>query len=243
MKVQLLLTPHTLDHVDLEGKTVVVIDVLRSSTTICASLLAGARGVIPVAEPGEAGELRAKLGTDASVLAGERQGVKIENFQYGNSPGEFTPETVAGKNVILCTTNGTRVFAMTAGAGSVYSGALVNVSSVAEGIMAVMKDTVIVCSGREGGFSIEDTLCGGLLVDHLAGRTRGGVTLNDAAAMARLLYRDRKMSLRDAIAEGEHGRFLASIGFAGDVGICSQVDTMPVLPFLKEGRLVRTDGV
>ena len=243
MNIQLLLTPYPLDRADLEGKIVVVIDVLRSSTTICASLLAGARGVIPVAEPGEAGELRAKLGPETSVLAGERQGVKIESFQFGNSPTEFTPETVAGKNVILCTTNGTRVFGMTTGAGQVYSGALTNVSSVADAIMAESKDTIIVCSGREGGFSIEDTLCGGLLIDQLAGQQHCIVTLNDAGSMARLLYRERKDSLPEAIAQGEHGRFLASIGLGGDVRLCSQVDAMPVLPVLKDGRLVRVEGV
>ncbi|MEW5796717.1 MAG: 2-phosphosulfolactate phosphatase [Candidatus Zixiibacteriota bacterium] len=242
MNIQLLLTPYPLDRADLDGKTVVVVDVLRSSTTICASLLAGARGVIPVAEPGEAGELRAKLGPDSSVLAGERQGVKIENFQFGNSPTEFTPETVAGKNVILCTTNGTRVFGLTTGAGQVFSGALTNVSSVADALLAEMKDTVIVCSGREGGFSIEDTLCGGLLIDQLTSRLRS-VTLNDAGSMARLLYRERKNSLHEAIAQGEHGRFLASIGLDGDVALCSQVDAMPILPVLKDGRLVRAESL
>jgi 2-phosphosulfolactate phosphatase len=242
MNVQLLLTPHTLDHVELEGKTVVVIDVLRSSTTICASLRAGARGVIPVAEPGEAGELRAKLGPGASVLAGERKGVKIENFQFGNSPAEFTPETVGGKNVILCTTNGTKVFDMTARAGQVYCGALVNISSIAEAVATLKQDLVIVCSGREGGFSIEDTLCGGLLIDLLATRHRQKIILNDAGALARLLYRERKDALEEAIAQGEHGRYLASLGMATDVVLCSYVDSMPVVPVLRDGRLVRIEG-
>ena len=242
MNVQLLLTPHTLDYVELEGKTVVVIDVLRSSTTICASLLAGARGVIPVAEPGEAGELRAKLGPDASVLAGERGGVKIENFQFGNSPTEFTPESVSGKSVILCTTNGTRVFGMASHAALVFSGALVNASVVAEAVATADVDTVIVCSGREGGFSIEDTLCGGLLIDRLTHKHGRRLVLNDAAALARLLYQERKDALKDAIAQGEHGRYLAGLGLAGDVELCSRVDSMSVIPVLKDGRLVRLDG-
>jgi len=242
VNVQLLLTPHTLDYVELEGKTVVVIDVLRSSTTICASLLAGARGVIPVAEPGEAGELRAKLGPDASVLAGERGGVKIENFQFGNSPTEFTPESVSGKSVILCTTNGTRVFGMASHAALVFSGALVNASVVAEAVATADVDTVIVCSGREGGFSIEDTLCGGLLIDRLTHKHGRRLVLNDAAALARLLYQERKDALKDAIAQGEHGRYLAGLGLAGDVELCSRVDSMSVIPVLKDGRLVRLDG-
>jgi len=243
MNVQLLLTPHTLERAELEGRTVVVIDVLRSSTSICASLLAGARSVIPTSGPGEAGELRAKLGADSAVLAGERNGVKIENFQYGNSPAEFTPETVGGKNVILCTTNGTSVFGRVARAGLVLSGALVNVSSVAQAIALQKKDTVIVCSGREGGFSIEDTLCGGMLIDVLRQKHGCDLTLNDAGSLARLLYRDRQTSLKEAISQGEHGRFLTALGMSADVDLCSRIDIMPVLPVLKDGCLVKADAV
>jgi 2-phosphosulfolactate phosphatase len=243
MNIQLLLTPHPLERAELEDKTVVVIDVLRSSTTICASLLAGARAVIPTAGPGEAGELRAKLGADAAVLAGERNGVKIENFQYGNSPAEFLPETVGGKNVILCTTNGTGVFDHVVRAGQVLCGALVNISTVAEAIAEQKKDAVIVCSGREGGFSIEDTLCGGMLIDMLRQKHGCDLTLNDAGTVARLLYRDRQSSLKEAISQGEHGRFLTKLGMSADVDLCSRIDIMPVLPVLKDGRLVRADAV
>jgi 2-phosphosulfolactate phosphatase len=243
MNVQLLLTPHTLERAELEGKTVVVIDVLRSSTSICASLLAGARAVIPTAGPGEAGELRAKLGADSAVLAGERNGVRIENFQYGNSPAEFTPETVGGKNVILCTTNGTGVLGRVVRAGLVLSGALVNVSSVAQAIALRKKDTVIVCSGREGGFSIEDTLCGGMLIDVLRQKHGCELILNDAGSLARLLYRDRESSLKEAIAQGEHGRYLKTLGLSADVDLCSSIDIMPVLPVLRDGRLIKADKV
>jgi 2-phosphosulfolactate phosphatase len=233
MNIQLLLTPHPIERAELEDKTVVVIDVLRSSTSICASLLAGARAVIPTAG----------LGADSAVLAGERNGVRIENFQYGNSPAEFSPETVGGKNVILCTTNGTSVFGLVVRAGLVLSGALVNVSSVAEALALQKKDTVIVCSGREGGFSIEDTLCGGMIIDALRQKHGCDLILNDAGSLARLLYRDRETSLKEAIAQGEHGRFLTSLGMSADVDLCSRIDIMPVLPVLKDGRLIKADTV
>ena len=128
MKLDLLLTPFPLEQIDLNNKTVVVLDILRASTTICAALQAGAKGVFPVSEPGEAGALWSRLGPDSAVLAGERGGVKIENFQYGNSPAEFTTELVAGKNVILCTTNGTGIFNRAVRADRVACGAFVNVS-------------------------------------------------------------------------------------------------------------------
>jgi len=241
MNVQVLLTPFPLPQASLEGKSVVVIDVLRSSTSICASLLAGAKAVIPAEEPGEAGEMWTKLGPDNAVLAGERGGVKIENFQYGNSPTEFTPETVGGKTVILCTTNGTGIFERAVKAEMVFSGGIVNVGSVAEAVARLDRDLLVVCGGRQGGFSIEDTIGAGLLIDRLKDTHGCELQLNDAAALSHLLYDKNRYSLTETIAQGEHGRFLASLGLGGDVEICAGVDTMPVLPVLKEGRLVRPD--
>ncbi|MBU0982726.1 MAG: 2-phosphosulfolactate phosphatase [candidate division Zixibacteria bacterium] len=238
MNVQLFLTSLPLHRVDLEDRTVVVIDILRCSTSICAMLAAGAKGVIPTERPGEAGEMWSKLGADSAVLAGERGGVKVENFQYGNSPLEFTPETVGGKNVVLCTTNGTKAFVSTQKGGLVLSGALVNISRVSEAVARRGKDLVVVCSGTEGGFSIEDTLCGGLLIHQLTTVHKLSLTLNDAGSLAVLLYRANQTSLAKAIAQGEHGRFLASIGFADDVRVAAEVDSMPVLAVMRDGRLM-----
>lgn len=241
MNLELLLTPFPLDKADLQNKTVVVVDILRSSTTVCAALIAGARGVIPTTGPGESGDLWTRLGPENAVLAGERQGVKIESFQYGNSPAEFTPETVGGRNVILCTTNGTGIFGRTGGAGRVVSGALVNISSLTAEVAAWGNDVVVVCAGREGGFSIEDTLCGGMLIDRLNITSGEHVTLNDAGSLARLLYDEMGSSMRQAVAQGEHGRFLASIDLERDIDICTEIDSMPIVPVLKDGRLVRLD--
>lgn len=241
MNVQLFLTPFPLHRADLQDRTVLVIDVLRSSTSICAALSSGARGIIPTAEPGESAELRSKLGADNVVLAGEREGVKIENFQHGNSPTEFTPEVVKDKNVILCTTNGTGIFGKADAAAHVISGGLVNITLVCAAIAKWGKDLVIVCSGRQGGFSIEDTLCGGMVIDKLNKEHGCGVLLDDAASLAQLLFREMGASLGQAVAEGEHGRFLASIGLAGDIEICTAIDSIPVLPVLQDGRLVIFD--
>jgi 2-phosphosulfolactate phosphatase len=238
MRIDLLLTPYKLDQVDLENKTVVVMDILRASTSICASLKAGAKGVIPVSEPGEAGALFSRLGQDSVVLAGEREGVKIENFQYGNSPAEFTPESVAGRTVILCTTNGTGIFNRASRAAHVVSGALVNVSEVARQVAAWKNDVVMVCAGREGGFSVEDTLCGGMLIDRLNQIEASDVELNDAGRLAKLLYAEMGTEPKQTVADGEHGRFLASIGMASDIDLCTAVDSVPIVPVMDDGCLV-----
>lgn len=242
MRVQLYLTAGPLHKVDFDKKTVVVIDVLRSSTSICTMLRAGAKGVIPTGGPGEAGELWGKLGQENTVLAGERESTKIENFQLGNSPLEFTREAVSGKNVILCTTNGTGVFARVAKAGYIISGALVNVSEVAAAVAQAGNDAVIVCAGHEGGFSIEDTLCGGMVIDLLKSVHHCEVQLNDPASLALLLYEANRSHLKEAIARGEHGRGLTEKGFGRDVEIAAEVDSRPVLPVMRDGRLVKIEN-
>ncbi|MEW6412469.1 MAG: 2-phosphosulfolactate phosphatase [Candidatus Zixiibacteriota bacterium] len=238
MKIDLYLTPVPLSKATTAKKAVVVIDVLRSSTSICAALAAGARGVIPTPGPGEAGEMWTKIGGDMAVLAGERKGVKIENFQVGNSPAEFTAATVGDKFVIMTTTNGTGLFVKTHNANPVISCGLTNVSVVADRLAKENKDTIIACAGRDGHFSIEDTICGGMLIDLLMEKHKAQLIQNDAASLALLLYRTNKGRIKQTIAEGEHGRFLASIGFADDVAVASATDSMPVLPVLKDGRLV-----
>jgi 2-phosphosulfolactate phosphatase len=242
MHIELFLTPLPFGKAKLSGRTVVVIDVLRSSTSTCAALAAGARGVIPTPGPGEAGEMWSKVGSDMAVLAGERDNVKIENFKLGNSPAEFTEETVGGKYVVMTTTNGTGVYKDAAGASLIVCGALVNISRVARKVAAAGSDVAIVCSGQEGGFSIEDTICAGMLIHLLATEDKVEMTLNDAGSLGLLLYRSNKSALKQTIEQGEHGRRLTEVGFSGDVVTAAAVDSIPVLPIMIDGRLVADDA-
>ncbi len=241
MKIDLLLTPVRLDQIALENKTVAVIDVLRCTTSICSMFRAGAKAVIPMTGPGEAGEMWSKIGSESAVLAGERNGVKIENFSLGNSPLEFNADNVGGKYVITSTTNGTPVFSGLSKAALVLTCALVNISVVAKRVHDEKRDLLIVCSGREGGFSIEDTLCGGILIDRLQNEYNNTVFLNDAASLAQLLYRDNGDKIHSAIEEGEHGAYLSSIGFSEDIKMAADIDAVPILSLLRDGRLIKEE--
>jgi 2-phosphosulfolactate phosphatase len=242
MKADLYLTSVGLNKATLEKKTVVVIDVLRASTSVCAALHSGAKGVIPASGPGEAGDMWTKIGSDMAVLAGERGGVKIENFQLGNSPLEFTAEAVGGKFVVLTTTNGTDLFKRAGGAALVICCSLCNISRVVEQVAAEEQDLIIACSGQEGSFSIEDTLCGGMLIDLLKSRHKCKLETNDASSLASLLYKANRTAIKESIRQGEHGRMLASLGFSDDVDFAANIDSLPVLPILKDGRLVLEDN-
>lgn len=219
-----------------------MIDVLRASTTICRSLSSGARAVIPVKKPGEAAELRYKIGVENTVLGGERKGVKIENFTHGNSPLEYNEETVAGKIVILTTTNGTQLYSKAKHSKLAVTCGLINISTVTSHLVKAGTDVAILCAGEEGDFSIEDSLCGGMIIHKLRTEFHLELKLNDAAALALLLYQSNSGNLQGVIANGEHGRYLTEIGFAEDVGFASRIDSIPVLPVLKDGRIVLAEN-
>lgn len=238
MKADIYLTPFPFKDIPKKGKVVVAIDVLRSSTSTCAALMNGAKGVIPSPGSVEAGEMRSKIGSDISLLAGEKDNVKIENFDLGNSPAEFTEDIVKDKLIIMTTSNGTQIFSMANNAELVICGALVNITKVAEKVASTNLDLTIVCAGKKGGFSIEDTICAGMLIHTLNVKCNIKTKLNDAGALALLLYRTNKSALVKIIQQGEHGRRLASVGFADDVTNAADVDSIPVLPVMVDGRLV-----
>ena len=131
MSLTVALTPSGLDAGALDRTAVVVVDVLRASTTILTALDAGARAVIPVADKGEAGRLAAMLDRDAVVLAGERDGTTLPGFPLGNSPSEHTPDAVGGKTVVLTTTNGTRALVAARKAARLAVGGFVNAEAAA----------------------------------------------------------------------------------------------------------------
>lgn len=238
MKIDLLLTPQPLPQFNLEGKIVVVIDVLRSSTTICAALKAGAKGIIPVNGVGQAGERRNMLGSDVALLAGEKDGVRIDNFDMGNSPQEFNAEVVSGKIVVMATTNGTAPFAEVNKADFTFACGFVNISAIADRIAGSNRDLIIVCAGQAGAYSIEDTLCGGMLAQLL--QTNFGLVteFSDGASLASLLYDANREDISKTVHGGQHGRHLNAIGFANDIDIATAIDSISVIPILKNGQIL-----
>ncbi|MEW5924854.1 MAG: 2-phosphosulfolactate phosphatase, partial [Candidatus Zixiibacteriota bacterium] len=177
-----------------------------------------------------------------TVLGGERKGVRIENFTHGNSPLEYNEDTVAGKIVILTTTNGTQLYSKAKHSKLAITCGLVNISTVASHIVRAGNDVAILCAGEEGDFSIEDSLCGGMIIHKLRSEFNLELKLNDAAALVLLLYQSYSGNLQEAIANGEHGRYLTEIGFAEDVGFASRIDSIPVLPVLKDRRIVLAEN-
>jgi 2-phosphosulfolactate phosphatase len=225
----------------VRGAHVAVVDVLRATTTIATALANGAAGVIPVAEPEDAIALGNRLGRDRVLFGGERHSLRIAGFDLDNSPASFTEDAIAGKTIVLTTTNGTRALRAVSNAASVRTAALVNRTAVADALAHEDGDVVIVCAGEANGFALEDALGAGALVDTLLALI-DDVELCDGARAAALLYRAVANRLADAIASADHAQALANKGFARDVTRCAALDTLTVVPTLRDGVLVTARG-
>src|SRR5690606_19366866 len=149
VKIEVAFTPAELAGIDLGDRVVVVLDVLRATSTIVEALANGARAVSPVSTVDEAVRLAEALGREGVLLAGERRSLRIDGFDMGNSPLEFTRERVSGKQIVLTTTNGTVAILASATARRVLIASYLNLGAVAEELVHDGGPASIVCSGRE----------------------------------------------------------------------------------------------
>jgi 2-phosphosulfolactate phosphatase len=238
MRVDLFATAQEIPGTDwLAGRTAVVIDALRATSTITTALHCGARAVVPFLTPEEAKEAARSLPEGRYLLGGERHAVRIPGFHLGNSPLEYGREEVAGREILFTTTNGTRAIQAAAGASALCVASFLNAPAVARKLAESGRDVVICCAGTEGTFSLEDTACGGAVLLELE---RLGVTLslNDLGWVALELYRSYRGREAELLARSEHGRRLIGLGLEADLGYCAQVGVINAVPVLRDGRLV-----
>ncbi|HEX7344363.1 MAG TPA: 2-phosphosulfolactate phosphatase [bacterium] len=237
MKIEIYFTPQEFNEERLKDQIAVVVDVLRSSTTICAAMAAGAKEIIPAESVSSAIELASNLSKDAILLCGEREGKLVQGFHLGNSPLEYTSEAVKGKTLIFGSTNGSPTMVKTRLARRTLISAFVNQSSVVDSLAAASDPIHIICAGKLGQFALEDAVCAGYILSELQARGSGRLELSDAATAALLLFQQFKDSLADLVAQSHHGRYLAGIGMEADLPFCAEVNRIPVLPVYKDGKI------
>ena len=238
MKIDVYFTPLGLNAGDLAGRGVVVIDVLRATSSIVTALSAGAKAVVPAATSEEAVRLTANLAKEGIVLAGERRMVKIEGYGLGNSPREMTKDAVGGKTVFLATTNGTPALVAAQGGDPVLVAAALNFSAVAERARALWADRgdlVIICAGREKQFALEDAYTAGRLIKTVKKGARK-VSLNDAAQVS-LDLAGQQGGWGDAFDRSDAARQLAETGLGEDVAFCARPDRFTVVPVYADRRI------
>ncbi len=242
--------PQLVAEADLAGSTCVVVDVLRATTTMVYALAAGASSVLPCLTIDDARNRAARLPAEQAVLGGERGGVRIPGFALGNSPAEYTPETVAGKTIVLTTTNGTRALLHCHQSAEVWIGAFVNLSAVCAALSRRQKVDLL-CAGTDGEITREDVLFAGAVAEHLA--TGNQWQLNDQAALARDAWlqvadsaaADLKPRLDSAMRASKGGRNLMALNMGEDIELAADVDRFALVPqyHAAAGRIEGSQGL
>lgn len=231
MNLDVLFLPAELPARERPERIAAVVDVIRATTTIVMAFRHGCRSIRPVAGVEEARAARADH-PDA-LLAGEQGGERIAGFDIGNSPREFMAGLAAGRDVILNTSNGTKALRAVGTGRRVAIAALLNRTAVADWLVGQAQDALIVCSGYEGIFSLEDAVCAGGIVDRLAEQDPAAA-LGDGAAACRLLWAHHRHALAGLLPRTGWGRRIVAIGLGPDLEICAQLDTVGVVPVLED---------
>ena len=221
------------------GGAAVVIDVIRATTTILEALTVGAGAVYPASSVGEARRLASELGPEDTVLGGERRGLRIGGFDLGNSPGEYTRESVGERNVVLTTTNGTRALMAVRKMDRVLVASLTNVLAVSRAACDARR-VLLVCAGKEDRFALDDALCAGMIIERLVRMSGGNPVLDDASRAAVRLAECHEVT--PALLRGmAAGMALVDVGLGADLDVCAEIDRHDVVPEMT-GRSVVLPG-
>ena len=239
MRISACFTPAEARPGDIANATAVVIDVVRATSCIVEAIANGARGIFPTISVEQATGLRDSLGRDQTLLCGERRGVRINGFDLGNSPAEFTPAIVSGKQLVMTTTNGTRAFAAAAAADRVLAASFLNLGAVVDEVLGD-RDVTVVCAGKEGRFALDDAVCAGHIIRGVLRRFEGSVTLDDVAAAAADLAGIYEVSA-GMLARTAAGRALAHVGLASDLALCAKADRYQIVPMMYD-RVITAPG-
>lgn len=233
-EIEVVLTPALLPLYQVTGKTVVVIDILRATSSMCVAFKTGVNKILPVSTPEEC-----SLFKDFDFLcAAERNAVKLPGFDMGNSPFEFQNPLIKDRNIAFTTTNGTKAIKQSKelGAAQIVVGSFLNLDVLCKWLMHQPNDIILLCAGWKDKVNLEDTLFAGAVIAQL----KNNITLHcDSGLMAEQLYISMKDSLEVDVRKSSHAqRFKALHAAEDDVQFCLQLNSAPVLPIMQGEYLV-----
>jgi len=218
------------------GDLIIVIDALRSGTSILNALANGARAAVPAMTLKESYKLRSQH--PGYLLAGERGGKKPKGFDFGNSPLEFTPEKVEGKSFVITTTSGTAALVRSRASKWVLVGTFLNARAVAGKAEEIaLRETIgvsFVLSGEKGKFSLEDFLCAGAIANRFA---LDKVHFSGKVQAALLAFRQAESDLTGSVMKAEHAEHLAKLGFKEDVDFSCRLNVLGTVPIYAGGKI------
>jgi len=230
------LSPALVHLYDVSNATVVIIDVLRATSTITTALYNGARCVIPVDSVSRCIELGKQID---GITAGERDGKIAEGLEYGNSPFEYPKEFIEGKTLVLTTTNGTRLLhmALEKGAKEIVTGSFPNLSAVCDHLIETKRDVILGCAAWKDRVNMEDTLFAGAVISTV----RDHFEINcDSSHMSEAMYEKGRKDLFSFLKKNNasHYHRLMNFGLEKDIRYCLTADGANVLPIYSDGKLI-----
>ncbi len=234
--LEVVVSPALLPYYNVKGKAVVVIDILRATSSMCVGFKTGVEKILTLASAEEC-----KLFKEFNfVIAAEKDAVKVEGFDLGNSPFEFENPLLAGKSIALATTNGTKAikYAEENGAAQIAIGAFLNIDTLCNWLNSINEDVVLLCAGWKNKFNLEDTLFAGVVVHKIGFNFKIDC---DSALSAQLLFEQNKNNLEALVRKSSHAkRFELKHLNTDDIKYCLQFNTANVLPTLKNNYFVNT---
>ena len=232
--VEVCFTPGDYEYFKGKSEIVVVIDVLRATSAICAAFQNGIKSIIPVATIEEAREYQKK----GYLVGAERKGQIVEGFDFGNSPYSYMKEELKGKEVVLSTTNGTKALSIVSDAPIVVVGALNNLDALCEWLAVQDKNVLCLCSGWQDKFNLEDTICAGAISDKLisTGKFKSD---EDSSIAAKYLYLSAWKNPLGYLKSSSHRKRLKNLNLNEDIKYCLTPNKTNVIPILKNGKLVK----
>jgi len=230
-EIDVCLTPRLIDLHAVSGKTAVVVDILRATSCMTAGLGSGLREIRPFASLEEC----RKMKDEGYLIAGERNGKKVDGFDLGNSPFDYLAAAEDGSKVAVTTTNGTLAIEKSSGAEHVVIGSFLNLDALARWVSNRENDILIVCAGWKGKVNLEDTLFAGALIDRI-GQNYSLTT--DAPLVALHCYRGMRDDLLHHVMSSSHARRLKRLNIETDISYCLKHNVFDVVPRLENGALV-----
>jgi 2-phosphosulfolactate phosphatase len=230
--LEVCLTPALLHLHDFTESIVVVIDIFRATSSICYGIENGAVAIIPVATVEACESYR----DSESLLAAERNGEVVDGFDFGNSPFSYVQEKVAGKTIVLTTTNGTHAINMSRGASKIVIGSFLNISALCNWLKTQSNDVLLLCSGWKDKVNLEDTLFAGGVVHYLKDEN---YALDDASIASADLYNLAKDDLDLYLKKTSHSERLKKLGIEEDIAFCLNLDITSSIPVLDGERLIK----
>jgi 2-phosphosulfolactate phosphatase len=232
-RIEVCFSPYLFELYKEEFDLIVVIDVLRATSAICAAFNNGVKELIPVSSIEDAKRYQKK----GYLVGAERKGEIVEGFDFGNSPFSYMKPELKNQTVVLSTTNGTKSINIAKEAGDVVIGALSNLDVLKSWLEQQDRNILCLCSGWQNKFNLEDTICAGAITEHLIS-TGKFTSVEDSSIAAKYLYLSAKDNIFGYLKSSSHRRRLKNLNLNEDIKFCLTPNTAPVIPVLENDRLI-----